>query len=421
MSNNALHQLRDLVQNRRPNHMLDAPFYTSPEIFKLDMEYIFGRHWLFVGLEPDVPEPGDVMNVKIGSASILIVRDDDNNIQAFYNICRHRGAALVEQEKATVGRLVCSYHAWTYGLDGQLLHADYMSKDFDPSCHGLRRVHLRSVEGLLFICLADEPPADFEVFAKTVGPYVAPHDIANCKIVHEADLIEPGNWKLSVENNRECYHCAPNHPELTQSIYEFGFGFDAEETDPDRQKLREDYETMVKTDQQVWSQLGLPSEEIGHLSDMISGFRVGRLTMDKTGESQTMDTKVASQKLLGNFKEKRLGDLSIHTQPNAWQHLMSDHIVSFAVFPLSENQTLVKTKWLVHKDAVEGVDYDMENLTRVWRETNLQDSRLVGLAQQGAASPGYIPGPYSESTEGQVEQFIEWYISRLKALLPHAG
>ena len=97
---------------------------------------------------------------------------------------------------------------------------------------------------------------------------------------------------------------------------------------------------------------------------------------------------------------------------------MSDHIVSFAVFPSQCQPDFAEApKWLVHKDAEEGVDYDIENLTRVWRETNVQDSRLVGLSQLGAASPGYIPGPYSAQTEGQVEDFVRWYISRLKVLL----
>jgi Rieske 2Fe-2S family protein len=94
---------------------------------------------------------------------------------------------------------------------------------------------------------------------------------------------------------------------------------------------------------------------------------------------------------------------------------MSDHIVTFAAFPVAPGKTLVRTTWLVHRDAVEGVDYDLENLTLVWRETNLQDARLVALAQAGAASGGYTPGPYSPQTEGQVESFIAWYIKRLAA------
>ncbi len=109
--------LRALLRNRRVGHSLDAPFYLSPEIFAADMEAIFGRHWIYVGVEPDVPEPGDCMVVDIDRTSIIIVRDDDMGLRAFHNVCRHRGARLVHDEKTTVGNIVCRYHhgptAWT--------------------------------------------------------------------------------------------------------------------------------------------------------------------------------------------------------------------------------------------------------------------------------------------------------------------
>ncbi|MDD2860140.1 MAG: aromatic ring-hydroxylating dioxygenase subunit alpha [Acidiphilium sp.] len=407
--------LPHLVARRRAGRMLEAPFYTDPGIFRADLDLIFGRHWIFVGVEPDIAEPGDVMTVNIGDNAILITRDDDGAIHAMHNVCRHRAARLVSTETATVGRLVCPYHAWTYGLDGALLHADHMGDDFDPACHGLRKIHVRSLEGLIFVCLAETPPADFDDMARMVAPYIAPHEVANCKIAHQIDLIEEGNWKLTMENNRECYHCALNHPELTTSIFEYGFGFETDETDPVRVAQRRNYDAMVERSCAAWDRAGFPSIEIGNLDDMVSGYRIGRMPMDREGESQTLDTRVACRKLLGRATEKRLGDLSFHTQPHSWHHFMSEHIVSFAVLPLGPDRTLLRTKWLVHRDAIEGVDYDLENLIRVWRETNIQDGNLVGLAQAGAASGGYVPGPYSPRTEGQVEQFVNWYIKRMAA------
>jgi Rieske 2Fe-2S family protein len=291
-----------------------------------------------------------------------------------------------------------------------------MSSDFDMAAHGLRRVHVRSLEGLIFVCLADEPPADFAEMARVVGPYIAPHDLKNCKIAHQADLIEAGNWKLTVENNRECYHCSLNHPELTASIFEFGFGFEAREEDEGRAALRERYDTMVADLTADWNRTGFPADEVQHL-DLVSAYRIGRMPMDGAGESQTVDTKVACRKLLGGIREKRLGDLSYHAAPNSWHHFMSDHIVTFCALPISPGKTLVRTTWLVHRDAVEGRDYDLDNLTLVWRETNAQDARLVGLAQAGAEDRGYTPGPYSPQTEGQVESFVAWYIARLSELL----
>jgi Rieske 2Fe-2S family protein len=133
------------------------------------------------------------------------------------------------------------------------------------------------------------------------------------------------------------------------------------------------------------------------------------------GELQTLDTKVACRKLLGSFTQSNLGGLSFWTQPNSWHHFMSDHVVSFSVLPLAAGQTLLRTRWLVHKDAQEGTDYDIEHLTAVWKATNDQDCSLVARAHQGISSPAYLPGPYSAFTENLVDSFCDWYLHHLQA------
>ncbi|BBE74191.1 aromatic ring-hydroxylating oxygenase subunit alpha [Oharaeibacter diazotrophicus] len=404
---------RALLARRKPGFSLEQAFYTSQEIFDLDLEAIFFRTWIYVGVEPDVPDEGDVMVVDIGRASVLILRDDDGEIRAFHNVCRHRGARIVHDEKSSVGKLVCKYHAWTYDLDGKLLRAEHMGADFDTSCHGLKPVHLKSVEGLLFICLADEAPADIDDLAEKMGPYLKPHAIRDTKVAHQVDLIELGNWKITMENNRECYHCAGNHPELTIPLFEYGFGFSPESMDETKAKEAHRYECMVDDLHGEWEGSGFPSKEIDHLDDRVTGFRTQRLPIDRAGESQTLDTKVASTKLLGELTEAKMGGLSFWTQPNSWHHFMSDHIVTFSVIPLSPDRTLLRTKWLVHKDAVEGVDYDLKRLTEVWIATNDQDGTLVGYQHSGVKSPAYEPGPYSPYTEGLVEKFVNWYCLRL--------
>jgi Rieske 2Fe-2S family protein len=111
----------------------------------------------------------------------------------------------------------------------------------------------------------------------------------------------------------------------------------------------------------------------------------------------------------------------VHLQPNSWFHILSDHAVVFSVLPIAPGRTLVRSTWLVHADAVEGVDYDVESLTSVWRATNDQDRTLVEKAQRGAADPAYEPGPYS-MVEDDVEAFINWYVQRTREhLTPHLG
>jgi Rieske 2Fe-2S family protein len=416
MSDSPATSLQRLIAQRKPGYSLDAAFYTDPRIFAADMDIIFGKHWIYVGCEPDLPEAGDTMTIEIGGRhTILLVRHDDDSVKAYHNVCRHRGARLVDDYKSSVGNLVCPYHQWTYNLDGDLMFAEHMAPDFDKSCHGLKKVHLRSLSGLLFVCLADEPPGDFDELVAAIEPRIAPHELRNTKIAKEIEIIEPGNWKLTLENNRECYHCVGTHPELTISLFEYGFGFAPNSGDDARQELTARYEALVTEMQGKWEACGLPSKEIEKLDGRVTGYRTERLPLDGNGESQTMDTKVASKKLLGSLTDKKMGGLSIWTQPNSWHHFMSDHIVTFTAIPLDENRTLVRTKWLVHKDAVEGVDYDVENLVKVWVETNAQDSALVGRAHAGARMSGYQPGPYSPYTEGLVEKFCRWYIERLSA------
>lgn len=408
-------EIAALVENRKPGHALDAPFYISPEVFEADMKLIYGQHWIYVAVESEIPEPGDYITVDIHRNSVVVVRDDDNAIKAFHNVCRHRGSRLCNEHKGSVGNIVCPYHQWTYDLEGKLLFAEHMGDDFDRSRNGLKPVHLQNLGGLLFICLADSPPADFDEFKAAMEPYILPHQISKTKVAAQIDIIEECNWKLTIENNRECYHCAANHPELTASIFEYGFGYQAS---PSNQAMLESYDQLVLERSKDWEgNCGLPSVEIEHLDDMITGFRTQRLPLDQHGESETLDARIASKKLLGDFTRADLGALSLWTQPNSWHHFMSDHIVTFQVFPLSAERTMVRSTWLVHQDAVEGVDYNLDNLTAVWNATNNQDRHLVEISQKGIHSDAYVPGTYSPYTEIYVEKFCRWYIARLTALI----
>ncbi|MGF7163266.1 Rieske 2Fe-2S family protein [Rhodoligotrophos appendicifer] len=404
----------ELVLRRRPGYSLEAPFYLSEALFKLDMDAIFARHWLHVGVEADVPQPGDFCTLEIGSYSIVIVRGLDGEARAFHNVCRHRGARVISAEKGSATKLVCPYHSWAYDLTGGLAFAEHMAPDIDRDCLGLKRVHLRTVGGLIFVCLAEFPPDDFDEMALTVEPYFGPHDLKNCKLAYQVDIIEDGNWKAVMENNRECYHCS-GHPELMRTFFQF-FGHSESDVKPRQQRYYERYCRIRGEMSDIWDSLGLPSTLVELLDDRATAFRLERMALDNAGESYTSDTRIACQRLLGDIGQPRLGALSLHTQPNSWNHVVSDHAVISFILPLSAEKTLLRTKWLVHKDAVEGRDYDVDRLTEVWRKTNEQDAGFVALISQGVRSPAYEPGPYSPN-ENQLEKFLTWYIDRLKSHL----
>lgn len=404
----------ELVARRVVGLSLEAPFYVSDEFFALDVAAVFARSWIFAAAEAELPEPGDYVTVTVGPYSVIVVRDDDEEVRAFHNVCRHRGARILNEERGSVGNIVCGYHHWTYGVDGKLLHAESQAPGFDPSCFGLRTVNVRTVAGLVFICLAAQPPADFDEVAARVEPYIAPHGLRRAKVAKQIDLVEDGNWKLTMENNRECYHCA-GHPELQRCYFPL-YNFTAEEVPP---ALRPTYERFLKADAEAratYESLDLPYATIEELDNRPTGFRIQREPLDLAGESFTDDGKAAVKRLLADFPTARLGHLGFHLQPNAWFHFASDHAVTFSVVPLAADRTLVRTTWLVHADAEEGVDYDLDALTRVWATTNEQDATFVARAQRGISSPAYAPGPYSP-TESQVEDFINWYITRLEAHL----
>jgi Rieske 2Fe-2S family protein len=401
----------DLVARRITGRSLEASFYTSREFFDLDIDAIWAQHWIFVAAEGELPEPGDFITAAIGPYSIIVVRDDEGNLAALHNVCRHRGTRILQQQRGSVGNIVCGYHKWTYRTDGSLLHAPSQDNGFDPACFGLKTIHLRSVAGLIFVCLAEESPADFIEVAARIEPYLLPHQLDRAKVAAQVDLVEECNWKLTMENNRECYHC-DGHPELVRAFFPT-YGYTEDTLPPPLRPAYERYRRAETEIRETYEKLELPYSTIEELDTRPTGFRIEREPLDLAGESFTPDGKAACRRLLTDFPTARLGHLSLHLQPNGWFHVLSDHAITFSVLPIAADKTLLRTTWLVHPDAQEGVDYDLSALTEVWTATNQQDADLVARAQRGITSPAYVPGPYAP-TEYQVEAFCNWYITRLR-------
>ena len=111
------------------------------------------------------------------------------------------------------------------------------------------------------------------------------------------------------------------------------------------------------------------------------------------------------------------GALLMFHYASTWSHVLGDHAISFRVLPLSPTETQLTTKWLVHKEAQEGVDYDLARLTEVWLATNDEDRRVCQENQLGVNSPGYAPGSYSPIQEAGVMQFVAWYRNHLMGRL----
>ncbi len=398
----------DLIDSlrRRPHHMaLERRFYVDPEIFRVEMEQLWYREWLFVGHDCELAATGSFLTVQVGDYPVVVVRDRDGGLRAFHNACRHRGSRICTSTHGHAPRLVCPYHQWTYALDGRLLAARDMGADLDKSRYGLKPVHCQSVGGYVWICLADQAP-DFEPVRRHLEPYFLPHRLQDTKVAFESTIVEEANWKLVWENNRECYHCAGNHPELCRTFPEEPVitGVSGGLGNP-----------RIAAKWARWESIGLPSQ---YRIAADGQYRTVRYPLIEGATCYTMDGKAAvSRPLCDTVTEADVGSLLLFHFPTTWNHIMADHATTFRVLPLTPTKTQLVTKWLVHKDAVEGVDYDLKRLTEVWLATNDEDRRVCQENQLGVNSPAYEPGPYSAVHEDGCMQFLDWYATRFRARL----
>ncbi|HEY0239331.1 MAG TPA: aromatic ring-hydroxylating dioxygenase subunit alpha, partial [Friedmanniella sp.] len=197
--------------------------YSSPAVFEAEQEKLFEAMWVCTVRASELARPGDFRTVQVGRESIIVSRNRKRELRAFFNICRHRGAELCATTSGTGKRAFqCSYHAWTYDLDGKLIAAPNLTKmpDIGRDAYALHTAHVREWLGYVWVCVADEPPSFEETVMGAVRSRLG--DVES--IEHYAvDTLEVGrsitydvqaNWKLIVENFMECYHCATIHPEL---------------------------------------------------------------------------------------------------------------------------------------------------------------------------------------------------------------
>ena len=194
--------------------------YTSAEEMRREGTQIFARSWVCVGHVADIAAPGDFTVESILDTGVLIARRDDGEVHAFHNRCRHRGHPVAEGRGSTL-RFTCPYHAWTYSLDGALLRAPHTQgvDGVDLDQLGLRPIRVEIVAGAIFVNLDDEAPSFDECHpglrAEIESWAPAGDDMTN---VFESPTVHRANWKASVENFSECYHCGPVHRYLADNI-----------------------------------------------------------------------------------------------------------------------------------------------------------------------------------------------------------
>jgi glycine betaine catabolism A len=329
--------------------------FISDEVLAAERERIFFTHWLCVGHQSQLANPGDYFVPQVAGESLIVVRDKAGTVRGFYNVCRHRGTRLCEQSSGRLHATIqCPYHAWTYGLDGRLIGAPHMDavEGFDKANYALHAVPLELWEGFIFVNLADDPPPLAAAFASLAGKFTH-WNLPKLRCAKRIEYEVRANWKLIFQNYSECYHCPLVHPALAKLT-----PYDAAENDLCEGPFLGGFMPITQ----------------GSLT--ISGNACALPVGDIRGENQ-----------------HRVFYYSIF--PNLLLSLHPDYVLVHLVWPRSPQQVTIICDWLFHPDAFSRSDFRPEDAIEFWDSTNRQDWHVCELSQQGIASRAYTSGPYS--------------------------
>ncbi|NKB35575.1 MAG: Rieske 2Fe-2S domain-containing protein [Gammaproteobacteria bacterium] len=403
-----------LISQYQDGYSLEQAFYCSDEVYQRDMNRLISQRWLLVDHVSRIPNKGDYFLFDIGEESIIIIRQSDEKINAFFNVCRHRGSRICLEHEGNKGLLSCPYHAWTYELDGQLRPPRLMPDGFDKTQFGLHACHIKVTHGLIFVCLSKDTPPDFDAEFSEFNEMFDFHGFADAKIAVKRDYPNQCNWKLVVENFIECYHCAPAHAEYCvvhpeDQLLALGAG-----PGSGPKEAMEKYQPILDEWEEKSRAMGHPVYEIDHDEHSLHLAQLARLPInDRNFAAETRDGKPASNKLMGKFKQCDHGETAMVFNPISYILASNDVAMMVRFTPRDAVNTDVQLTWLVHKDAEEGVDYDADNVAWVWDVTIKQDKKITEDNNAGILSSRYQPGPYS-TQEARVATFVRWYLNGIR-------
>ena len=344
--------------HQQGSRTLPREYYTSEAILAEERERIFARGWNCAGRAADLITPGDFFVREIAGESIIVTRDKGGAPHAFFNICRHRGTRICREASGHFpDSIQCSYHAWTYALDGRLVGAPHMQEaaDFDKADYPLHAAALAEWEGFLFVNV-DEKPAPFEGAWAALRGRFARFGLPGLVVGHRVTYDVRANWKLVFQNYSECLHCPTIHPKLATVLpYQSG------------------------------------------ANDLVDGpFLGGYMEIKPPNESATMTGRACGRLVSGDLPEadrKRAFYYSI--MPNMLLSLHSDYVNYYMLRPVAVDRTEVYSEWLFHPDTLADPGNNIRDAIEFWDLTNRQDWDIVGQSQLGISSRRYAPGPYS--------------------------
>ncbi len=334
---------------------LPQRYFVSPDVFAQEREAIFSRQWVCVGHQSQIVKAGDYLVQDVAGESLIVVRDQKRVIHGFYNVCRHRGTRLCEDQAGHAAAIQCPYHAWTYALDGRLIGAPHMDgvPGFDKADYSLGGMNLALWEGFIFVNLGDDPTPLGEAFAPLAGKFTH-WNLPQLRSAKRIEYDVRANWKLIFENYSECYHCPGVHPMLSKVS-----PYDSAE------------------------------------NDLCEGPFLGGFMSITKGASLTMSGNACALPLGGSKGEDHARVFYYSIFPNMLLSMHPDYVMVHQVWPQAPGRTLIVCDWFFHPEAAGVTGYNPEDAIEFWDVTNKQDWHVCELSQQGIASRAYRPGPYS--------------------------
>ena len=356
---------------------LPAWTYSDPEFFELEKERVFARAWQVVCHQSDLPDSGDWHTLDYIGESVIVIRGADRVLRAFANVCRHRGSRLVDGTTGCARKLVCSYHAWAYELDGSLAgvpdSASYPG--LDKARHGLAPVALELWRGFVFVRLVDEGPTVAEMMAPydaTIEPYRFEELRALGRVTLRPRAV---NWKNIGDNYSDGLHITVAHPGLTR-LFGRSYGVEAE-ANVDR----------------MWGEMqDRPSANLSERAYQRVLPRVPHLPQD-------------AQRRWLYFK----------LWPNLAFDVYPDQIDFMQWLPVSPTESLIREIGYALPDGRREMRAARYLNWRINRRVNAEDTALVARVQRGMASRSFTVGPLSDK-----EVCLRRFCRRMRELIPAA-
>jgi Rieske 2Fe-2S family protein len=349
---------------------LPGRYYTDPQLFAEEFERFYFHDWICAGRAEQIPNSGNYFLRELAAESIIVTRDQSGAVQAFYNVCRHRGTRMCTlAEGSFSGRIQCPYHGWSYALDGRLLGAPHM-EDIPRDQYPLNRVQAGVWDGHIFINLDPSAPPLSEQLLDL------PEKFANWRMqdlrLYKRIVYEvKANWKLIVLNYNECLHCPVLHPTLNCLTNYLG-----------------------------------ADNETPH-----SSYVGGSMGFKDGVETMSLDGRRRREYLPWLTEDQRKEVRYYAIFPNLFLSLHPDYLMTHTLWPRALDRTEVVCEWSFHPDEMTKPDFQANDAVDFWDLTNKEDWGVSELSQAGIKSRAYQPGPYS-SREGLLHAFDEMVLER---------